>query len=41
MAKRIQIGDKYFRLRRGVLVEIPEKWVGICADPQAIRRKIA
>ena len=39
MAKRVQIDDKFFRLRRGVLVEIPEKWVGVCADPQAIRKR--
>lgn len=28
MAKRIDIGEKSFRLRRGVLVEIPKKWIG-------------
>ena len=27
MAKRIDIGEKSFRLRRGVLVEIPKKWI--------------
>jgi len=39
MAKRIEIDSKYFRLRRGVLVEIPERWVGVCADGQTIRKR--
>lgn len=26
--KRIQIGSKVYRIRRGELVEIPEEWVG-------------
>ena len=24
---RIQVGDKYYRKRRGVLVEIPREWL--------------
>lgn len=39
MAKRVEIDGKYFRLRRGVLVEIPERWVGVCADGQTIRKR--
>ena len=27
MAKRIKIEDKFFRMRRGELVEIPKDWV--------------
>ena len=26
--KRIKMGDKYYRYRRGELVEIPIEWVG-------------
>lgn len=39
MAKRVQIDGKYFRLRRGVLVEIPEKWVGKTLDGQTKRKR--
>lgn len=28
MSKRIKKDGKYFRIRRGKLVEIPERWVG-------------
>lgn len=27
MAKRIQIGNSFYRMRRGVLVQIPGEWV--------------
>jgi len=39
MAKRVLIDDKFFRLRRGVLVEIPEKWVGKTLDGQTKRKR--
>ena len=39
MAKRVMIDGKYFRKRRGVLVEIPEEWVGKVTDPQTIRKR--
>lgn len=28
MSKRIEIDDRFFRARRGMLVEIPKEWVG-------------
>lgn len=30
---------KYYRIRRGVLVEIPPKWVGQVTTPATIRRR--
>ena len=39
MAKRIEIDGKYYRLRRGKLVEIPPEWVGSTAHPQTIRKR--
>lgn len=39
MAKRIDIGEKSFRLRRGVLVEIPEKWIGKTISEQTKRKR--
>jgi len=39
MAKRIDIGEKSFRLRRGVLVEIPKKWIGKTLSPQSKRKR--
>ena len=37
--KRIAIEDGFFRLRRGKLVQIPEKWVGKTVHPQTIRKR--
>lgn len=37
--KRLDVGEKSFRRRRGKWVEVPEEWVGVCADPQAIRKR--
>jgi len=31
--------EKHFRMRRGELVEIPEKWVGKVAHPQSKRKR--
>ena len=39
MSKRIEIDGKYFRKRRGKLVEIPEEWVGKVTNPQTIRKR--
>ena len=39
MSKRIEIDGKFYRKRRGVLVEIPEEWVGKTVDPQTIRKR--
>ena len=39
MAARVQIGDKFYRRRRGRLVEIPPEWVGQVTDAQTIRKR--
>jgi hypothetical protein len=37
--KRIEVDGKFYRLRRGKLVEIPEKWVGKVTHPQTSRKR--
>ena len=37
--KRIEIDGKFYRYRRGKLVEIPPKWVGQTTSPQSIRKR--
>jgi hypothetical protein len=37
--KRIEKDGKFYRMRRGKLVEIPAEWVGEVAYPQAIRER--
>jgi hypothetical protein len=39
MAKRILIGNHFYRTRRGKLVQIPEEWVGQTVHPQTIRKR--
>ncbi len=39
MAKRIEINGKFYRLRRGELVEIPGEWLGKVTHPQTIRKR--
>ena len=39
MTKRIQIGNHFYRIRRGVLVLIPDEWVGKTVHPQTIRKR--
>jgi hypothetical protein len=39
MAKRIEIDGKFYRKRRGKLVEIPSKWVGREPTKQTIRKR--
>lgn len=39
MSKRIEQDGKYFRVRRGVLVEIPQEWVGRVTTPQTINKR--
>ena len=39
MSKRIQIGNSFYRMRRGKLVQIPEEWVGQTVYPQTIRKR--
>lgn len=37
MGKRLDIGGRAFRKRRGEWVEIPEEWIGKVPNPQTIR----
>ena len=37
--KRLDIGNKSFRQRRGKWVEIPEDWVNKTTDKQTIRKR--
>lgn len=39
MAKRIQVGNRFYRYREGKLVEIPQEWVGNVTYPQTIRKR--
>ena len=39
MAKRIEIDGKFYRERRGVLVEIPAEWVGKITTEQTMRKR--
>lgn len=39
MSKRIEIDGKFYRMRRGVLVEIPPEWVGKTVHPQTLRKR--
>ncbi len=39
MAKRIEINGKFYRKRRGKLVEIPPQWVGHTLTPQTKRKR--
>lgn len=39
MAKRIEIDGKFYRRRRGGLVEIPTEWVGKVTHPQTIAKR--
>jgi len=39
MSKRICVDGKYYRTRRGKLVEIPAEWVGMVTTKQTIRRR--
>lgn len=36
---RIQIGNRFYRMRRGKMVEIPPEWVGQVTNPQTIRNR--
>jgi hypothetical protein len=37
--KRIEIAGEFFRVRRGILVKIPDKWVGKTVYKQTIRKE--
>lgn len=39
MTKRIEVDGKFYRKRRGVLVEIPAEWVGSTLHPQTMRKR--
>lgn len=39
MAQRIEIDGRFYRRRRGELVEIPSEWVGHTVHPQTIRKR--
>jgi len=35
----LQIDGKFYRRRRGRLVEIPEQWVGKVTHPETVRKR--
>lgn len=39
MAKRIEIDGKFYRERRGKLVEIPAQWLGRVTSRETIRQR--
>lgn len=39
MSKRIEKDGKFYRMRRGELVEIPKEWVGKVTTPATIRKR--
>jgi hypothetical protein len=39
MAKRIERNGKFYRIRRGKEVEIPDQWVGKTVHPQELRSR--
>jgi hypothetical protein len=39
VSKRIEKDGKFYRMRRGKLVEIPPKWVGKTVDKQTTRKR--
>lgn len=39
MSKRIEVAGKFYRHRRGKLVEIPEEWLGEVVHQQTIRER--
>jgi len=39
LSKRIEIDGKFFRRRRGKLVEIPAEWLGEVLHPQTMRKR--
>jgi hypothetical protein len=38
-SKRIEIAGKFYRMRKGKLVQIPPEWVGQVTHPQTIRKR--
>ena len=39
--KRIIINGKYYRYRRGILIQIPDKWVGNTLHHQTKRKRFS
>lgn len=39
MSKRVEIDGKFYRMRRGKLVEIPAEWVGQIPTARTIRNR--
>lgn len=39
MSRRTEQGGKSYRVRRGKLVQIPERWVGQVTHPQTIQKR--
>jgi hypothetical protein len=39
MGKRIEVDGKFYRVRRGELVQIPDEWVGKVTHPQTMRKR--
>ena len=37
--KLLEINGKFYRKRRGILVQIPDKWVGKTVYPQTIAKR--
>ena len=37
--RRIELDGKFYRMRRGELVRIPDEWVGNTVHPQSIRKR--
>ena len=39
MSKVIERDGRHYRIRRGVVVEIPPEWVGVVTHPQTIAKR--
>ena len=39
--KRIEVDGKFYRMRRGKLVQIPDEWVGTTVTPQTKRKRLS
>lgn len=37
--KRIEVEGRFYRMRRGKLVEIPAEWVGKTTNPASVRKR--
>lgn len=39
MSKRIEIDGKFYRMREGKLVQIPDEWVGKIPHKQTVKKR--